>query len=306
MDDPYDILGVARDADAQALRTAYRQLAKAHHPDLNPGDKAAEERFKAISAAHALLSDAEQRAKFDRGEIDAAGNPKADPRQYYHGYADDPMRAKYRAGPAGATGASTGEIDPEDLEDFFARAFGAQGRTQRGFTGPIDQHFTMTVDFLDAARGATRRLTLPDGSVLDVAIPAGLRDGQHLRLKGKGAAGPDGAARGDAIIEVNVAPHRLFRREGDDILLPLPVTLQEAVLGARIEVPTIAGPIHMTIPPNTADGSRLRLKGRGIGGGHQYVEIRVVLPSAPEPALAAFLKDWQPAHPFDPRKGFVV
>lgn len=303
MDDPYDILGVARDADPQALRTAYRKLAKVHHPDLNPGDKAAEERFKAISAAYTLLSDAEQRGKFDRGEIDAAGNPKADPRQYYHGYGDDPMRAKYRAGPAGA---AAEEIDPDDLEGFFARAFGAQGQARRGFTGPIDQHFTMTVDFLDAARGATRRLTLPDGSVLDVAIPAGLRDGQHLRLKGKGAGGAQGAPRGDAIIEVSVAPHKLFRREGDDIIATIPVTLQEAVLGARIEVPTIAGPIHMSIPPNTTDGIRLRLKGRGIAGGHQYVEIRVVLPSAPEPALAAFLKEWQPEHPVDPRKGLFA
>ena len=310
MDDPYDILGVARDADAAALRTAYRKLAKAHHPDLNPGNKAAEERFKAVSTAYNLLSDPEQRGKFDRGEIDASGAPKVDPRQYYHGYADDPMRGKYYAGQA-AGGGAAGGIDPDDLEGFFARAFGAkgfggQGFGGQGFAGPADHHFSMTVSFLDAANGATRRLSLPDGSVLDVVIPAGLRDGQHLRLKGKGPAGPDGKTRGDAIIEIGVAPHPVFRREGDDIIATIPVTLQEAVLGAKIAVPTIAGPIQMTIPPDTAEGARLRLKGRGIGGGHQYVEIRVVLPTTPDPALAAFLKDWKPAHPVDPRKGLFA
>lgn len=290
MDDPYKILGVERNATEAEIRAAYRKLAKAHHPDLNPGDKAAEERFKAISAANDLLSDADKRARFDRGEIDASGAERPPERRFYRDFGDDAGRAKYR--PQGA-------FDQDDLADFFSQAFGRERR--QGAAGR-DAVYALTVDFLDAANGAVRRLTLPDGTTLDVTIPAGLADGQVLRLKGKGIAGRGGIA-GDALIEIHVADHPFFRRDGKDIRLDLPVTLQEAVLGAKIPVPTVKGPVNLTIPPRSSSGTRLRLKGRGIAGGDQYVELKVVLPTQAEPELEAFLKGWTPRAPAKPREG---
>jgi DnaJ-class molecular chaperone len=169
--------------------------------------------------------------------------------------------------------------------------------------GP-DLQYSLVVDFLDAAKGAVRRLSLPDGRTLDVTIPAGVESGRVLRLKGQGAPGMgEGAPPGDALIEIEVAPHAFFRREGRDIHLTLPVTLQEAVLGAKVEVPTIEGPVSLTIPKHSTTGRKLRLKGRGINGGNQQVELEVVLPTEPEPELEAFLESWQPRHTFDPRRG---
>src|SRR5262249_44012627 len=157
----------------------------------------------------------------------------------------------------------------------------------------------LTISFLDAANGTTRRVTMPDGRTLDVRIPAGVRDGQIIRLRGQGAAGFGDGAPGDALVEVTVAPHKLFRRDGDDIIIDLPVTISEAVAGAKLEVPTIKGSVRLTIPPNSGTGTRLRLRGRGIGQGHQYVELHPVLPPGEEDELAAFLKDWKPRHPFN-------
>jgi DnaJ-class molecular chaperone len=298
MKDPYEILGVERGATEAQLRSAYRKLAKRHHPDLNPGSKAAEEQFKEINAAYDLLSDPEKRARFDRGEIDASGaeRPPEQPfrrRPFYRDFGDRHDRTKYRA--AGAS-------DADDLDSVFAQAFREHLRRSAHARGP-DAHYALTVDFLDAANGAVRRLTLPDGRVLDVTIPAGLTDGQMLRLKGQGMPGLGDGPPGDALIEVAVAPHPLFRRSGNDVLLELPVTLKEAVLGARIAVPTVKGPVNLAIPPNANSGTRLRLKGRGIAGGHQYVVLRIVLGAEPEPELAKFLEGWAPRHPFDPRKG---
>lgn len=291
MDDPYKILGVSRNATEAELRTAYRKLAKTHHPDLNPGDKAAEERFKAISSANDLLSDPEKRARFDRGEIDASGAERPPERRFYRDFGNDAERSKYR---------SQAAFDQDDLAEFFTQAFGR--RRDEGGPGR-DMHYALTVDFLDAANGAVRRLTLPDGTTLDVTIPAGLADGQVLRLKGKGAPAGRGGAAGDALIEVHVTDHPFFQRAGKDIHLDLPVTLQEAVLGAKIAVPTVAGAVTLKIPPNANSGTRLRLKGRGIAGGDQYVALKIVLPAAAEPELAAFLEGWTPRHPFNPRQG---
>jgi DnaJ-class molecular chaperone len=289
--DPYKVLGVEKNADEATIRTAYRKLAKTHHPDVNPGKPAAAERFKEISAAYTLLSDAEQRGRFDRGEIDASGAERAPPRGYYRDHAQQPDYGKYQ---------TEAGIGPEDMEDNFARAFGKRGRgmNARG----DDLQFTLDVDFLDAANGSTRRLTLPDGSTLDVTIPAGFKDGQVLRLKGRGGPGQGNGPKGDALIEVKVAPHKLFRREGNDIIMVLPVTLKEAVLGARIPVPTLKGTVTLTVPPNATTGTRLRLRERGIAGGHQFVELSVALPAAPEPELTAFLESWQPRNAFDPRR----
>ena len=298
MKDPYEVLGVQKTATEAAIRAAYRKLAKRHHPDLNPGKPEAAERFKEINAANDILSDAEKRARFDRGEIDAAGNEVPPEHPFYRDFGDAPGNEKYHA-----------NIDPEDLESIFARAFGGAGGPAgaaggRRFTARgADAHYTLTVSFLDAANGTTRRITLPEGRTLDVRIPAGVRDGHLLRLKGQGMPGLGGGPSGDALVEIAVAPHPLFRREGDDIIVELPVTLQETVLGATLEVPTIKGKVRLTIPPNSGTGTRLRLRGRGIHQGHQYVQLHVVLPPSEEPELAAFLKSWQPRQPFNPRAG---
>ncbi len=300
-DDPYQVLGLQRGANEAEIRAAYRKLAKRYHPDLNPGKPEAAERFKQINAANDLLSDSDKRARYDRGEIDAAGNETAPQRPFYREYADAAGRQKYRA--------STGGIDPEDLENIFAQAFGAQGFGGAGARGGRqfnfrgqDEHYTLTISFLDAVNGTTRRINMPDGRTLDVRIPAGVSDGHVLRLKGQGGPGIGEGPPGDALVEVAIAPHKLFRREGEDIILELPVTIQEAVLGAALEVPTIKGRVRVTIPPGSGTGTRLRLRGRGVAGhGHQYVELNVVLPPGNEPALADFLRGWKPQHPFDPR-----
>ena len=291
MDDPYQILGVPRTATQEEIRASYRKLAKQHHPDLNPGKKAAEERFKAIAAAYDLLSDPEKRGRFDRGEIDASGTEKPTARRFYRDFGDDTGRAKYRPE----------QFDMEDLESIFGEAFGGRRGGRFSARGP-DAHYALEVDFLAAAKGAVRRLTLPDGRSLDVTIPAGLADGQILRLAGQGMPGLGDGGPGDALIEVHVQPHPLFRREGRDVLIELPVSLKEAVLGARVDVPTIDGAVSLTIPPRSTSGSKLRLKGRGIAGGHQYVTLKVALPPESEPELAAFLEGWKPRHDFDPRK----
>jgi DnaJ-class molecular chaperone len=292
MDDPYKLLGVERDASDATIQKAYRKLAKLHHPDLNPGKPAAEAKFKEISAANALLSDPDKRAAFDRGEIGADGTPQA-PRDYYRGHGDRAGRTKYQSAPS---------FGDDDLESLFRNAFGQRG----GFAMKgANLQFTLSVGFIEAAKGAVKRLTLPDGGPLDVTIPAGLKDGATLRLKGKGQPGSAGGPAGDAMIEISVTPHPFFKRDGNDVIVELPITIQEAVVGAKVRVPTIDGPINLTIAPRSNSGTRLRLKERGIAGGHQYVELRIVLSPSDEPELAAFLADWKPAHPFDPRAGMA-
>ncbi len=304
MRDPYEVLGVQKTDSDAAIRSAYRKLAKRYHPDVNPGKPEAADKFKEISAAYDILSDKEKRARYDRGEIDAAGNEVPPQRPFYRDFGDAAGREKYRAD-AG--------FDAEDLESIFAQAFGGQGFGGRAGTAGgrrfsmrgQDAHYQLTLDFLDAVNGTTRRVTLPDGRTLDVRIPPGVRDGQVIRLRGQGMPGIGDGAPGDALVEVTVAPHPIFRREGDDIIVDLPVTLQEAVLGTTLEVPTIKGPVRLTIPPYSGTGTRLRLRGRGIEGrGHQFVELHPVVPPAEEPELADFLRAWKPRHPFNPRSGW--
>ena len=307
LDDPYKVLGVPRDATADDIRRAYRKLAKQHHPDLNPGNKAAEDTFKTVSHANELLSDPEKRARFDRGEIDADGQERA--RQpSYRDYADGAAGHRYAGAHPGAGGWSA-----DDLSDLFGTMFEDErrpggGRPRRG----RDEHYTLTTAFLDATMGATRRLTLPDGQSLDVKIPPGTLDGQTLRLRGKGQPGakdspPGDALPGDALIEIRVTPHAYFRRTGQDIDLELPLTLAEAVLGGHVEVPTPAGPVRMRIPPHSDTGTKLRLRGRGVpahGGlaaGDLHATVRVVL-GPPDAALEAFLRDWKPEHATNPRQ----
>ncbi|MET1028602.1 MAG: J domain-containing protein [Dongiaceae bacterium] len=310
-EDPYKTLGVERNATAEEIRAAYRKLAKQFHPDLNPGKPEAEARFKTVSAAYALLSDPAQRARFDRGEIDASGAERAaretedaaagfgsaEGRRYYRDFGDQAARGKYRP---------ETPFDEDFLRDLFGDAAGARsggGFGAHDFHMPgQDSRYHLAVDFLDAANGATRRLTLPDGRVLDVTIPPGLTSGQVLRLKGQGMPGIGEGPPGDALIEIEVMTHPQYRREGNDVILELPVTLKEAVLGAKVEAPTIKGPVSLTVPPHSSSGTRLRLKGRGIAGGHQYVVLRVVLPAGSEPELEEFLKNWTPRETVDPRR----
>src|SRR5262249_46020661 len=297
---PYEVLGVGKDASAEDIRKAYRKLAKQFHPDLNPGKPEAEARFKSISVAYDLLSDPEKRARYDRGEIDESGAER--PRYSYRPHAEGAQGWKY---------APEGEIDPADRDDLFAR-FGRGGRRSgrrggfrsasggEGFQMPgPDRQFSLTIDFVTAALGGKQRLALSPDEWLDVTIPPGFEDGQVLRLKGKGSPGYGGGSPGDALIEVHVAPHPWFRRDGDDIHMELPVSLAEAVLGARVPVATLTGPVTMTIPKGSDTGTQLRLRGKGIqrkrrgtaAAGDQYVTLRVVIGDSGDPELAKFLEE---------------
>jgi DnaJ-class molecular chaperone len=296
--DPYEILGIARTASSDDIRQAYRRLAKKLHPDLHPGNKAFEERFKEVSIANDLLSDDVKRKRFDSGEIDASGAERPQ-QQYYKEYAAE-------AAPGHAYENPSGFRDFADSDDVFAELFRRQARQSRRVRGS-DLLYRLTIEFLDAVLGITKRLTLPDGGTLDVTIPAGIQDGKTLRLKGKGAPSPGEGEPGDALVEISISPHRFFTRLGDDIHLELPITLAEAVLGARIKVPTPMGPVMLSVPKGSNTGAVMRLKGKGVArrGGHgdEFVKLKVVLPTEPNPELEKFLASWSPGANYDPRKG---
>ena len=312
-DDPYTILGVAKDASDDAIRKAYRKLAKTLHPDVNPGDKAAEDRFKAVQAAYDLLKDPEKRARFDRGEIDASGQERPQQQYRYRDFADAGAEHPYHS--------DAGYADMGDLGGIFADLFGdrmgggrAGGGRRRGGGGVHmrgrDTRYQFTVDFLDAVNGTKSRLAMPDGKALDLTIPPGLRDGQTLRLKGKGEPGLGGAPDGDALVEVHVRPHKLYRRDGDNLELDLPIALGEAVLGARVKVPTPEGPVTMTVPKGANSGQKLRLKGKGVPKGPEkgaargdlYVVLQVRLPERIDDELRDAIERWSKGHAYDPRR----
>lgn len=293
-DDPYAVLGVARGASDDDIRRAYRRLAKEYHPDLNPESRAAAEaKIKTINAAFAILGDAEKRRQFDAGLIDGNGEV----RQRHH-------RAHARAGTApGGDDFGFGDI----FSDLFGRGRGSGGHG--GMRG-ADVRYTLEVDFLEAANGAKKRVTMPDGGTLDLQVPEGVQDGQVLRLKGKGSAGPRGVEPGDALVEIKIRAHDTFRRTGDDIHVTAPITIDEAVLGGKIEVETITGRVQLTIPKGTSSGRAFRLKGRGVRSspgtpaGDQIVTVSIVLPSEIDDQLAYFMTEWKRTHAYDPgRKG---
>ncbi len=290
--DPYEVLGVKKDASQDDIQKAYRRLAKKLHPDLNPGNKGAEEEFKEVSAAYDLLGDADKRARFDRGEIDASGAER--PQGFYRDYAESRGANPYAS--------EEGYADFAGADDVFADLFGRGrgGRANLRMRG-ADAHYRLALDFLDAINGAKRQVTLPDGAALEVTIPPGTRDGQVLRLRRKGSPGIGGGPPGDALIEIEVRAHPRFTREGDNIRVEVPISLTEAVLGGKVTVPTPSGEVTMTVPKWANTGTVLRLKGRGVphpkgGHGDEYVTLKIMLPEKPDPELERIIREWQSAH----------
>jgi len=267
--DPYQELGVSRGASPAEIKKAFHKLAKQHHPDANPGNAASEEKFKRASSAFDLLSDADKRRKFDAGEIDADG------REISRGYSGSPFTA-------GAGGGGRG-------------GFASRGQDVRA---------RLEIDLEEAILGAKRRIAFTDGRTLDVAIPKGAIDGQVLRLKGQGSPGRAGA--GDALIELIIRPHAVFRREGENLVMDLPVSAPDAILGGKVQAPTPEGPVTLSVPAGSNSGTVLRLKKRGLADAHGHrgdllARLVVTLPEGPDPALEAFARTWRQERPYSPR-----
>src|SRR6476620_10174266 len=298
MKDPYETLGVTRSATDKEIKDAFKKLARKFHPDLHPSDKDAEAKFKDISAANDLLKDKEKRRKFDAGEIDASGAEQPQER-FYRDFADGPAYTSHAA--------QDGFESNEDLEAFLARAFAGRGQRAEGTLRARGQDvsYVLPIAFLDAASGATRTITLPEGKTLQVTVLEGAEDRQMLRLKEQGMPGYGGGPPGDAYVELHIQPHPFFHRKDDNIHVEVPVTLKEAMLGGRIDVPTIGQKVTVTVPKGSNTGSTLRLRERGIRNrktgqhGHQLITLKVVLPTAEEPELIEFLEEWQPKTPQD-------
>jgi DnaJ-class molecular chaperone len=316
MRDPYDVLGVQRTADAAAIKSAFRKLAKKHHPDANKGDPKSAQRFAEINSAYEILGDQAKRAAFDRGEIGADGKQRF---QGFEGFRGQPGGGFGQADfetmfPGGfARGGRAGGFG--GFEDLLKGMFGAAGGRRTGFEahGEADEMsgargrdvtVPLTISLAEAAQGGTRRVRLPGCKEVDVRIPAGLADGQQIRLKGQGLSG-SGAA-GDVLIGVTIATHNLFTREGANLRLELPVTLYEAVLGAKVRVPTLDGAVELAIPAGTSSGRTFRLKGKGMpgkgGAGDLLVVVRIVLPDRGDDALSELMRAWRDGRPYDPRK----
>ena len=318
MKDPYEVLGVAKTANEAEIKKAFRNLAKKHHPDKHAGDAGAQKRFQEISGAYDILGDKEKRAQFDAGAIGPDGNARGfDPRQgaaaggFRQG---NPFGAGFGGG--GGPGARDFHFSFDDnatggaagFEDIFADLMGGRARGgARQHRQAKGEDFTaaVTVSFDEAASGGTRRVVLQNGEQIDVKIPVGVKDGQTIRVKGRGGAGIGGGSNGDILLTVSVAAHPNMTREGNDIRMDLPVTLKEAVLGGKVPVPTLTGTVSLTVPANSNTGTILRLKGKGIAAhgdtaaGDLYVRLVVSLPDPPDEALKGFVSGWQTD--YDPR-----
>src|ERR1043166_2902929 len=313
MRDPYEVLGVPRSASAAAIKSAFRKLAKKHHPDSNKGDPKAAARFAEINSANEIIGDEDKRKQFGRGEIDAEGKPR------FQGFGGGDPRG--RAGPGGfetytfrsggGPGMGGGGSFEEILNSLFGRgARGGGGGSQFEFdTGGIgvdlDINASLTVSLEDSVKGAEKRVRLPTGKELNVKIPAGVTAGQQIRLKGQGETAP-GHPPGDLLITISIAPHPFFKIDGSDLRVDLPVTLYEAVLGAKVRAPTLGGAVDLSIPKNTSSGRTFRLKGKGLpkaggGSGDLYFTAGIMPPGGNDADLEALMQKWRADHPYNPR-----
>ena len=309
MADPYKTLGVARDATEADIKKAYRKLAKELHPDRNKDNPKASERFSQVTNAYDLLNDKDKRARFDRGEIDGDGNPAA-PFGFGGGGGG-------RAQPGGGFRSEGYETGGPDMSDIFEGLFGGAQRGGGGFSSGFGRRaqpkgenvaYRLQVPFVEAATLEPQRVTLADGKTLDLKLPAGVETGTQMKLGGKGEPGPGGA--GDAILTIDVQPHRFFTRDGDDVRIDLPISLAEAVLGGSIKAPTVEKPVMLTIPKGTTSGKTLRLKGKGFhkktgGRGDQLVTLMIDIP-ADNKALADFVEGWAKSNTGNPRGAMGV
>jgi DnaJ-class molecular chaperone len=293
--DLYAILGVKRTATNDEIRRAYRKLAKDLHPDQNKGDARAEEQFKRVSAAFAVLGNPDKRKRYDAGEIDGMGNERANP--FYPGDG--------RTDGFGGFNPGNGEFS-----DLFGDLFGRRGASGAFTMRGMDYRYNLEIGFLEAVNGAKKRVQFPDNETLDISVPSGVETGQTLRLKHKGGPGAGRGEAGDALIELKVQPHPLFGRDGDNITLEVPISLSEAILGARIEVPTIDGRVTVAVPKGASSGQILRLRGKGIKNsrsgtlGDQLITLKIILPSQIDGELEHFMSDWMQKHHYDPRARF--
>ncbi|WP_407147757.1 DnaJ C-terminal domain-containing protein [Bradyrhizobium sp. ORS 86] len=315
MRDPYDVLGVQRSASAATIKSAYRKLAKKHHPDNNKGDPKAAARFAEINAANEIIGDEDKRRQFDRGEIDAEGKPR------FQGFPGGGAGAGGRAGPGGfeysfRTGPGGG-MGGGSFEDILNSMFGNAARGGRaGRASPfefdagggvgvdLDLSVSMTVSLEESVKGGEKRVRLPTGRELNVKIPAGVASGQQIRLKGQGETAP-GHPPGDLLITISIAPHPFFKVDGNDLRIDLPITLYEAVLGGKVRVPTLGSAVELSIPKNTSSGRTFRLKGKGLpkagATGDLYVTTRIILPDGNDADLEALMQTWRDRHPYNPR-----
>lgn len=331
MRDPYEVLGVQRSASAADIKSAFRKLAKKHHPDANKSDAKAADRFAELNSANEILGDEAKRKQFDRGEIDADGKPRF--QGGFEGAGGSPFGAGRagRAGPGGfeyafrQQGGDAGGFGGGGFEDILSSMFG--GRAGAGFAGgghpgmggragfdtqvgaDLDINATMSVSLEEAAQGAEKRVRLPNGKELNVKIPVGVTTGQQIRLKGQGDTAP-GHRPGDVLITVSIAPHPFFKIDGNDLRVELAITLYEAVLGAKVRVPTLGKAVELSIPKNTSGGRTFRLKGKGISAkgpqgtpvtGDLFVIARIVLPDGNDAELEALMEKWRTGHPYNPR-----
>jgi DnaJ-class molecular chaperone len=318
MRDPYEVLGVQRGASAAAIKSAFRKLAKKHHPDANKGDPKAADRFSEVNSANEILGDEDKRKQFDRGEIDADGKPRF---QGFPGGGGGRGQQGFEHAFRGGPGAQQGFGGGAGFEDILNSMFGGAAGMRGGRGGPgahfdfdngsfgaapdLDLNVAMTVSLEEAVKGAEKRVRLPSGRELNVKVPAGVTSGQQIRLRGQGESAP-GHRPGDLMITVTIAVHPTFKVDGQDLRVDLPITLYEAVLGAKVRAPTLTGAVELSIPKNTSSGRVFRLKGKGLpqsGGtaGDLYFTTRIMLPDGNDADLEALMEKWRDGHPYHPR-----
>jgi DnaJ-class molecular chaperone len=317
MRDPYEVLGVQKGASAAAIKSAYRKLAKKHHPDANKNDPKSAARFAEVNSANEIIGDETKRKQFDRGEIDAEGKPR------FQGFPGGDARGRgrgaspgggfetfsFRAGGGPGGGFEGGGGFEDILKSMFGGGAGARGGAtafdESPFGADLDLSVAMTVSLEEAVKGGEKRVRLPTGKELNVKIPAGVVAGQQIRLKGQGETAP-GHPPGDLLITIGIAPHPFFKVDGSDLRVDLPVTLYEAVLGAKVRVPTLGSAVELSIPKNTSSGRTFRLKGKGLpktggGSGDLYFTTRIMLPDGNDAELEALMQKWRDSHPYNPR-----